>query len=200
VDQAGFERLYRSAADPYGTRTRWYEARKRALVLAALPEARYGRAFEPACGIGELTRELAPRCGQLLASDFSARAVAAARERTRAIPHVRVETQRLPDDWPHPPGGFDLILLAELGYFLAGDRMEALARCCGDTLAADGTLLACHWLPPFGDRTLATEEVHGMLDALGLPCIARYRDADFEIAVWRRSPRSVAQREGIRPG
>ena len=200
MDQSGFERLYRSAVDPYGLRTRWYEARKRALILAALPDARYGRAFEPACGIGELTRELAPRCGQLLASDFSPRAVAAAHERTRGLAHVRVEAQRLPEDWPHPPGGFDLIVLGELGYFLDAQRMQAVAQCCGETLARDGTLLACHWLPPFEDRRLATDEVHGMLDALGLPCVARYRDADFEIAVWRTHPSSVAQREGIRPG
>jgi len=198
LDQAGFERLYRSAADPYGLRSRWYEARKRALVLAALPEARYGRAFEPACGIGELTRELAPRCAQLLASDFSPRAAAAARERTRGLAGVRIEVQSLPEDWPHPPGGFDLIVLSELGYFLDARRMQAVARCCRETLSRDGTLLACHWLPAFEERRLPTTEVHAMLDALGLPRIARYEDADFALAVWRGDPRSVAQREGIR--
>ena len=54
MDRAAFDRLYRGGTDPYGLRTRWYEMRKRAIVLAALPRARYARAFEPACGIGVL--------------------------------------------------------------------------------------------------------------------------------------------------
>lgn len=45
----------------------------------------------------------------------------------------------------------------------------------------------------------AASRVWSMLDALGLPCVARYGDDDFVLAVWRRGPaRSVAQREGIR--
>ena len=199
MNRVGFERLYRDAADPYGLRTRWYEMRKRALLLAALPDARSRSGFEPACGSGELTRELAPRCAKLLASDFASHAVDQARARVRDFAHVRVEQQGVPQDWPRPAGGFDLIVLSELGYFLDAAQMRGVAQCCRETLAVQGTLLACHWLPPFEGRTLPTKEVHEMLDALGLPCIARYSDADFAMAVWRREPESVAQREGIRP-
>jgi trans-aconitate methyltransferase len=72
---AHFDELFRLDADPWRTRTSWYEARKRALTLAALPDERYARAFEPGCGAGELTAALARRCAHVVASDASAAAV-----------------------------------------------------------------------------------------------------------------------------
>lgn len=198
MDSAAFDQLYRSGEDPYGVHSRWYEARKRAILLAALPRARYGRAFEPACGIGVLTRELALRCDHVLASDFSARAVAATYEGTRDLPNVDVMQQAVPDQWPQMPGGFDLIVLSELGYFLSARDMAGVAQRCAQSLSPGGTLLACHWKPDFDERRLTTQTVHGMLDALGLHRLASYEDADFRLAVWDRGALSVAQREGIR--
>lgn len=198
MDQAAFEQMYADSADPYGVRSRWYEARKRAILLAALPRAGYGLAFEPACGVGELTHELAPRCDELLASDFSDRAVVAARDRTREFAHVQITRQALPEEWPRPPGGFDLIVLSELGYFLDSRDMARVAQCCGETLGPGGTLVACHWTLSFQARRLSTRAVHQMLEDLRLPAIARYEDADFQLVVWAREASSVAQREGIR--
>ncbi|HYP69493.1 MAG TPA: class I SAM-dependent methyltransferase [Variovorax sp.] len=198
MDRAAFDQLYASAADPYGVRNRWYEMRKRAILLAALPRARYGNAFEPACGIGVLTRELALRCDHVLASDFSEYAVAATYEATRNLPNVQVMQQKVPDQWQRPPGGFDLIVLSELGYFLNARDMAEVAHHCAQTLSPDGTLLACHWTPAFDERRLTTQTVHGMLDVLGLRRVAHYDDADFRLAVWERGGLSVAQRDGIR--
>lgn len=195
-----FESLYAASEDPYAVQTRWYEARKRALLLAALPQARYRHAFEPGCGIGELTHVLAPRCDRLLASDFAAEAVASARRRTAAFGHVEVRRQALPDDWPLAPEGgrFDLIVLSELGYFLDRRAMERVAACCERTLDTDGTLAACDWRPDFAQRRLPTAEVQGILAALGLARLARHEEDDFVLQVWTRDARSVAQREGIR--
>jgi hypothetical protein len=39
-----FESLFEGSDDPWQFRTRWYEARKRALRLACLPAAHYGSA------------------------------------------------------------------------------------------------------------------------------------------------------------
>jgi hypothetical protein len=63
-----FDELFRLDADPWRTRTRWYEVRKRALTLAALPQERYERACEPGCGAGEMTAALAQRCGSVVAA------------------------------------------------------------------------------------------------------------------------------------
>jgi len=64
-----FDGLYGASDDPYALRVRWYEERKRALILATLPRRRYQRAFEPGCGIGEFTVALSTRCDMVLASD-----------------------------------------------------------------------------------------------------------------------------------
>lgn len=196
--QRYFEALYAASEDPYALRHRWYEARKRALLLAALPQARYRRAYEPGCGIGELTLALAPRCDHLLASDFSLHAVDIARKRTSELANVRVAQHQLPSDWPRDAGRFDLIVLSEMGYFLDHDDMHRLAACCEDTLEADGVLVACDWRPDFAQRSLSTREVHGALAALGLPRLALHEEDDFVLQVWARDGRSVAQREGIR--
>ena len=191
-----FERMYGADADPYGLRTRWYEARKRAVLLAALPHPRYARAYEPGCGAGELTAELAARCDDLLSSDFSPRALASARERTAGLANVRIASHALPGDWPE--GRFDLIVLSELGYFLDRHDMQRVAGCCKESLEAGGTLVACDWRPGFAQRSLPTHEVHGILSALGLARLALHEEDDFLLQVWSSDSRSVAQREGIR--
>ena len=204
--QAYFESLYGASNDPYALRTRWYEARKRAVLLAALPRRRYASAYEPGCGIGELTRQLADRCDHLLASDFNADAVAAAHQRVVriGIGQVTVERHVLPQDWPpidpaRPLGGlFDLIVLSEVGYFLDQGAMEVVARHCHASLAAAGTLVACDWRADFSERVLPTDAVHAALAESGLARIVAHEEADFVLHVWSRDGRSVAQQEGIR--
>src|ERR1700755_2304248 len=96
--------------------SRWYEQRKRALVTASLGQRRYQRAFEPACGYGALTRELAPRCAVLIAMDADEESVRAARAASSRDTHVSLSCARLPEAWPD--GMFDLIVLSEWLYYL----------------------------------------------------------------------------------
>lgn len=194
---AYFESLYGSGGDPYGVRTRWYEQRKRAVLLASLPRPSYGNAFEPACGIGELTAELAERCHRLLASDFNAAAVAAAERRTARLAHVRVERHVLPRDWPRDNSRFDLIVLSEIGYFLSEQELREVAALCLRSLTGEGTLVACHWTADFAQRTLSTETIHAVLGE-GLHSTVLHTEADYLLQVWTRDGRSVAQQEGIR--
>src|SRR5256885_1162621 len=76
-----FEQMYQADPDPWQVASRWYERRKRDLLLAALPRERYAHGFEPGCGNGETTQRLLQRCERLCAVDFSARAVDLCRER-----------------------------------------------------------------------------------------------------------------------
>jgi SAM-dependent methyltransferase len=193
-----FEQLYGASTDPYGLRTRWYEQRKRAALLAALPHPRYRRAYEPGCGAGELTVELAARCDELVAGDFSPRALAAARERTAGLANVRLEVQVMPRDWPQSGPPFDLIVVSELGYFLEAAALKALVERCLASLAPNGVLVACDWRPDFAGRALPTDAVHAAFDATGLARSVRHEEADFLLEVWSRDARSVAQCEGIR--
>jgi len=193
-----FDGMYGDSNDPYALRTRWYERRKRDVLLASLPQARFRNAFEPGCGIGELTVALAARCDRVLASDFSMAAVQIARERCGEVPNVRIERQQLPADWPGERGPFDLIVLSELCYFLTAADMQELTQCCKRSLDDGGTLVACDWRPDFKERVLATDEVHAALAGLGLVRLLRHEEDDFLLQVWSRDALSVAQREGIR--
>lgn len=199
-----FDGVYAGSPDPWGFTDRWYEQRKRALTLAALPEPRYARAFEPGCSIGVLTSELAPRCDALLATDVSADALRTARERLAAHPHVRLEQGALPD-WPD--GTFDLVLLSELLYYLGDDDLPRVARRAVEAVAPGGTLLTVHWrhevadYPQTGDA--AQEAVHAAAAGV-LVRTVQHVEADLALSVHVR-PRddedagsvSVAARAGL---
>jgi SAM-dependent methyltransferase len=140
-----FAELYAEADDPWQVRTRWYERRKRALVLASLPRERYGLAVEPACGTGVLTGELAARCDRLLAFDPMPAAVHQARENTRHLPNVAVRSGALPDDLPTEPT--DLVVFGEILYYLSDQDLAATVDRAVGALRPGGHLVAVHWLP-----------------------------------------------------
>ncbi|WP_295999473.1 SAM-dependent methyltransferase [Rugamonas sp.] len=196
---AHFQQLYRDDADPWQVRQRWYEQRKRALLLASLPQARYRNAYEPGCGNGALTAELAPRCERLLASDGAAEAVLLTRGQLAGARHVTVRQQQLPADWPpRGSGPFDLIVISELAYYLDGAALARLVDCCVADLAPGGTIVLCHWRRPFKDRVLAPARVHGGFDAQpALHRLLRHEEEDFLLDVWSNQAASVAQREGL---
>jgi SAM-dependent methyltransferase len=191
-----FDAKFEASDDPWRFRSRWYEIRKRALTLACLPSERYGNAFEPGCANGELSRMLAPRCGRLLASDGSGRAVALARERLSDCPNVEVRQLWLPAQFPI--GKFDLIVFSEVGYFMASDALAEFARMARASLAPGGTVLACHWRRQADDCELDGDGVHTILESgLALPPVLAYLDEDIRLDVWCEDARSVAAREGL---
>jgi len=191
-----FDTLYAAAEDPWDYRRRWYEARKRALTLAALPHARYASAFEPGCAIGELSAALAERCDRLLISDGCAAAVALARQRFAESSGVQVEQRLLPEQWPEER--FDLVVFSEWGYYLDGDSLARLLARMRESLQEDGVLLACHWRHPIDGCMLDGDAVHHLLDAhLDLPRLSSHREDDFLLDVWGGSGESVARREGL---
>jgi SAM-dependent methyltransferase len=196
VDAEYFDALYGETDDPWRMRTRWYEVRKRALVEAVLPRVHFGRVFEPGCGNGLLTERLAPRCDVLLAIDLHPRAVASARDRLSAYPHVTITEAALPAGWP--AGVFDLIVLSELGYYFGADDWRGLAHRCAASLADDGVVLACHWRHDFDARRGSTYAVHQTLhDAGGLHLQCTVDEPDMLLQVWSRACVTVAQREGL---
>jgi SAM-dependent methyltransferase len=192
-----FERLYGHCADPYRLRMRWYEQRKRDLVLACLPRPRFQRCYEPGCGSGVLTVALAQRCDAVVAADFSEQALQAARARTARLPQVQLARHVLPQHWPVAER-FDLVVLSEVLYFLPLAAVRSVAQHCAQGLLPDGVLLACDWRPDFAERLSATADVHAALAGAGLHLAVAHEEDDFSLKVWTRDARSVAQREGIR--
>jgi LmbE family N-acetylglucosaminyl deacetylase/SAM-dependent methyltransferase len=190
-----FDELYAAADDPWGLADRFYERRKRSIVLASLPRERFTRAFEPGCATGELTALLAQRCAELVAWDGAASAVAHMRSRFATQSGVFIEQCRIPDEWPS--GRFDLIMLSEVGYYCT--NLGALVDRLDDSLGADGVLVACHWRRPAPDHPHTADAVHQALDR-GLTRMhrtAQHAEADFLLDVWSADGRSVAETGGI---
>ena len=84
----------RGLRGPWGFADRWYEQRKYALTVASLPRPRYRRAFEIGCSVGVLTALLGERCGELLAVDVAAAAVASRPSAARRTSAGHVEHAR----------------------------------------------------------------------------------------------------------
>jgi SAM-dependent methyltransferase len=198
-DAARFDAAFECDPDPWRYRTSWYEARKRALMMAALPRETYRRGFEPACATGELSVLLADRCDALLCADFAPHAVALARQRLGERATARVETRAMPQDWP--AGRFDLIVISEFAYYLDEARCSALARLACSSLDDDGTLLCCHWRHDADDFLMTGNAVHSLFDryahAASLQRAVHIDDADFTLDVWCADQLSVAARESL---
>lgn len=201
-----FESLYQASPDPWGFADRWYEERKRAVTLAALPEPRYLSAFEPGCSIGLLTLGLAQRCDSLLASDLSPFALREASERLRGWNNVYLEHQCLPRDWP--PGKFDLVVLSEILYYLSPTDLDNLIALASNSILAGGTLLSVHWRRYVPDYPLGGDEVQRRVATLrdkSLVQTVHHVEADFDLTVYVKrhdvngfEELSVAGKEGLR--
>jgi SAM-dependent methyltransferase len=197
LDGSFFDEFYaRHGLDPWGFERRWYERRKRAVTLAALPRERFGRALEVGCAIGVLTAELAPRCDRLLATELSAAAARLARDRLGGAPHVDVVV--VDDAATLPAGPFDLVVVSEVLYYLDEPGLCATVDRLDDVLGDDGVLVACHWRHPVAEYPLSGDQVHAVLrQRTGLAVLAEHRERDFLLDVLARDGRSVATREGL---
>jgi predicted TPR repeat methyltransferase len=203
LPSAYFDEMYAAAVDPWGFASRWYEQRKYALTLAALPEQRYATGFEPGCSIGVLSGLLAERCDLLLSSDASQDAVERAGERLAGAANVTVEQRRLPQEWPD--GSYDLVVLSELLYYFDDRDLDLVLSRAVMAIGAGGTLVAAHWRHAVADYPQTGDFVHEALShhAQGLVRVARHVEADFLLDVYTRpradewSAPSVASRAGL---
>ncbi|NUT72971.1 bifunctional PIG-L family deacetylase/class I SAM-dependent methyltransferase [Pseudarthrobacter sp. C4D7] len=177
-----FDGVHAGHEDPWDYATSWYERRKRALTLAALPGESYERGLEVGCSIGTLTAELAPRCRNLLAVDASGTAVQRASRRLEDEPGVQVEQRVLPGAWPE--GTFDLVVVSEVGYYLAPNELARLWDRVEATLEPGGTLLLCHWRHPITGWELDGDTVHTLArQRLRWRTAGLYQERDFVLEV-----------------
>jgi SAM-dependent methyltransferase len=192
-----FERLYGDAVDPWGISRGWYEERKRALVLAALPRPRFALALEPGCGNGDLTAALGARCDRLIAWEVVDAAIDRARARTADLPGVEIHRGALPGGWPELSA--ELIVLSEVGYYLDEADLRSAIGSAAAHLAPGGHLVGVHWRRAAPDYPLTGDRVHEVIGAEpGLTRIGGYLDADFALGVWAAGDiRSVAEVDGV---
>jgi SAM-dependent methyltransferase len=194
---APFDALYRASPDPWGTQSRWYERRKRTLLLAALPHESYESVYEAGCGTGHISAALATRCTRLLASDASAVAVDLAARALAGHANVTVAQHRLPEDWPRER--FDLVVLSEVLYFIDRDERVRVAAAARQSIGETGIVIACNWRHVIDGRSITGDQAHRHFETvLRLPRLLEYEDDDFVLTAWGADTRSTALREGLR--
>ena len=184
-----FEAMYRADPDPFGYLSTWYERRKYAITLAALPREHYQAVWEPGCSIGELTALLADRASVVHASDLSPTAVGAARRRLRDRKSVSVIASRLPAGPPGRPGSYDLVMLSEVLYYLDDPDREATLLAAEGAVGEDGDLVVVHWRHFPHDAWLAGAAANEAVRTRpGWRPVARHEEDDFVLDVISRRP------------
>lgn len=197
--------LVHTGDDPWGFESRWYEQRKRDILLASLPDRRFGRTLEVGCSTGVLSRALAERCDDFLGIDVSPLALDRARDRLSDLPHAAFDRLFVPEEWPQ--GTFDLVVVSEVGYYLDDHELERLVGRIRES-PPGSTVVCCHWRHPVDDRPFSGDHVHEAFRSCpGLQTLARHLEEDFVLDVFVRAesgaggahsaPVSVARREGI---
>jgi hypothetical protein len=139
-----FEAMYASDPDPWDVGGSAYEQRKRAVVLACLRRAHYRNAWDPACGTGHLTADVAGRCDRVLASDGSVTAARLAAERCATLP-VSVSHRALPAGPVDEAFSPDLVLLSEVVYYLSDEVRADTVALVDQRGATDCELVVVHW-------------------------------------------------------
>ncbi len=176
------DRLHEQDDDPWGVDTRWYEERKRALLLAALPRRCFRRGLEVGGSNGALAETLAERCAELVVVESSPHAVRLAGQRLAALDRVTVVHGTVPETWPEGP--LDLVVVSEVGYFLSAVGLDGLVERVRASLTEDGVVVLCHWRHEVDGWPLDGPQVHERVLAAGLrPLLARYVDRDVELLV-----------------
>ena len=185
TDRAYFDEMYRSDPDPWQFESSWYEGRKYALTVAALPDRRYRSAFEPGCSVGVLSSLLAERCDHLLATDIVPGVLDRARRRVPDSERVRFEERAIPEQWP--PGLFDLVVLSEIAYYFDRNTLNGIVARVVSSTTPSATIVGVHWrgvtdYPLTGDQAHATIDSHPSLEL-----VAHHLEREFVLDVWRRA-------------
>jgi SAM-dependent methyltransferase len=190
---AAFDALYAGVSDPFGAelpRYR-YQQRKYDSLLSMLPRRPYRRVLDIGCGLGSLTRKLAPFAEHVLGIDISATAVDQARALSTAHANIVYSQADILDD-TRQESAFDLIVLADTLYYidpLTELRLKSIVRNVASKLTPGGLLLVVdHYFFGIDKASRATRDIHGAFRlAPSLDCAAQHRRAFFLATLLRRT-------------
>ena len=187
LDAEYFKKVYDANDDPWNFTTSEYEAAKYKATIAALPKESYENAFEIGCSIGVLTRLLAKKCRQLLATDISQKALDQAIDRCKDLNNITFEKLNFPDELPEEK--FDLIMISEVAYYLtAGDWDFAMEHLYKKMLPGANVVLV-HWLPEVHDYPQTGDQVHERFKEFmkgKMKNVFSSRAENYRIDVWEK--------------
>lgn len=184
TDRRYFQEKYSASQDPWNFSTSWYEKRKYALTIGALPNERYANAFEPGCSIGVLSEMLASRCDRVLSTDIMDIALELARSRTAPLDNLRVEYLAIPEQWPREI--FDLVVISEVAYYFDEPTLAEIIDLVIQTTESGAHIVGVHWRG-VTDYPLSAQEVHRRFDqCTRFRRIVHHEDNHFLLDVWER--------------
>lgn len=158
---AGFEAVFAADPDPWRTFVDRDEARKRGAILRAIGPGTVGRVLEIAAGNGSNSVAIDPRALRLDATEATAAgtrlvaAALAARGQGR-----RARALRLTVPARLPRARYDVVVIAELLYYLTPDAMRRTARIIAAALRPGGVLVLAHHRLDFHDFTQHAPPLH----------------------------------------
>lgn len=182
-----FDKVYAANDDPWNFQSSEYEAEKYSSTIEALPEEKYNKALEIGCSIGVLTKLLAEKCSQLLATDVSAKALEQAKERCNDLNNVEFQILSFPQDLPDEK--FDLIVVSEVAYYLAPEDWKSAIEKMQKILNKNGEIILVHWLPEVHDYPQTGDEVHHTFSnevGAEMKNIFTSRAEKYRIDIWKK--------------
>lgn len=182
-----FEKVYAANDDPWNFETSAYEEEKYAATLEALPQSFYEDVLEIGCSIGVLTKMLAEKCTDLLATDVSEKALDQAKERCKDLTNVDFKMLSFPHVLPDEK--YNLIVVSEVAYYLSGEDWKLAISKMYDLLKDEGQIILVHWLPEVHDYPQTGDEVHHTFAAEmedSMKNIFNSRAENYRIDIWEK--------------
>lgn len=153
-----FDKLYKSSVDPFHNWKNEYEDSKRETAMSLLTRERYSNIFEPGCGNGALTLDLAARTEKIISVDWSQDALNAAALHCAGVSHVEFRQMDFPLEIPNEK--FDLVVISELLYYFSELRLKRFFDVLPTLLQEKGEVLLVHWRGLSSDYPSSGDEVH----------------------------------------
>lgn len=184
------EAVYAAEPDPWASASPLYryQRRKYEVLASLLPPRRFQQALDLGCGLGLLSRHLAARAEMVLGIDIAPSAVARAHTLHADWPNLRFEAHDLLDLPQSFAGGFDLVAVADVLYYLSpldDARLTALAARIADLLAPGGIcLLANHYFFGMDPQSRRSRQIHGAFArSLRFALLAEHRRPFYLVAL-----------------
>ncbi|WP_174286691.1 class I SAM-dependent methyltransferase [Sphingomonas bacterium] len=146
----GFDAKFTDNADPWATFTDADEALKRSAILHAIGPGPMGRVLEVAAGNGSNSAAIAPRTLRLDATEATASGTALVARAIR-FRGARARASQLSVPGRLPRDRYDIVVVAELLYYLSPIAMAQTARDVAAVLRPGGKLVLAHHRIDFPD-------------------------------------------------
>ena len=166
-NRGAFEAIYTASPDPWASASTnyVYQRRKYRTLVGLLPAGRrFSRALDLGCGVGLMSRLLAAHADEVVGMDVAHAAVSRARETHGMVGNLTFQQGDVLDLPATLDAGFDLLVIADVLYYLLPLDDAALASIVhrvADLLAPAGVcLLANHFFFAVDADSRASRRIH----------------------------------------